>query len=222
MEADYSVRFRTVDRIDGAESSSNGRFAGKSLNPSLRARLKSEWGPAARDFGRDRGGEAGASPKRAVTAEPTKSTPKRTAARRVFAEKAGWLRCSSVTDPFGVCSFVAPRHPAFSAKTGSPLTFQTGSKGTGRIADVSAGETCCGKGGGRGRPGLRRHVVTFDAPRVGEPISVGAPTRGTDGRRMESRDKTPHFKRPALGPAAFPGTGEMGNGRPRAVDGPGG
>jgi len=54
----------------------------------LRACLKSEWSPAARDFGRARGGEAGASPQRAVTAEPTKSEPKRTAARRVFEERA--------------------------------------------------------------------------------------------------------------------------------------
>ncbi|MFN0068620.1 MAG: hypothetical protein ACKVYV_13405, partial [Limisphaerales bacterium] len=35
------------------------------------AGLKTAWGPAARDFGRGQGGEAGASPQRAVTAEPT-------------------------------------------------------------------------------------------------------------------------------------------------------
>ena len=84
----------------------------------LRACFRIAWGPAARDFGCGQGGEAGASPKRAVTGEPTRATAKRTAARRVFAEKAAWLRCSSVTDPSWVCSLVAPRHSAFSAKTG--------------------------------------------------------------------------------------------------------
>jgi len=84
----------------------------------FRACFKIAWGPAARDFGCGQGGEAGASPKRAVTGEPTRATAKRTAARRVFAEKAVWLRCSSVTDPSWVCSLVAPRHSAFSAKTG--------------------------------------------------------------------------------------------------------
>jgi hypothetical protein len=53
-----------------------------------------------------------------VTAEPTPAAGKSTAARRVFAEKAVWLRCSSVEDPPGIFSFVAPRHTAFSAKTG--------------------------------------------------------------------------------------------------------
>ncbi|MBM3838257.1 MAG: hypothetical protein FJ398_09870, partial [Verrucomicrobia bacterium] len=32
--------------------------------------------------------------------------------------KAAWLRCSSVEDPGRIFSFVAPRHPAFGAKTG--------------------------------------------------------------------------------------------------------
>src|SRR5262249_39678959 len=63
----------------------------------LRACLKIPWGPAARDFGGGQGGEAGASPQRAVTVEPTQATAKRSAARRVFAQKARWLRCSSVT-----------------------------------------------------------------------------------------------------------------------------
>src|SRR4029079_7308607 len=67
----------------------------------VRACLKIAWGPAARDFGCGQGGEAGASPQRAVTAEPTKATGKRPAARRVFEEKAGWLRCSSVGDRCG-------------------------------------------------------------------------------------------------------------------------
>src|SRR5690606_11170001 len=54
-----------------------------------------------RDFGCGRGGEAGTSPQRAVTAELTQVTDKRPAARRLFAEKAGWLRCSSVRDRCG-------------------------------------------------------------------------------------------------------------------------
>ncbi len=65
----------------------------------LRARLKIRKGPATRDFVRGRGGETGASPQRAVTVEPTKASRKRPVARRVFAGKAAWLRCSSVTDP---------------------------------------------------------------------------------------------------------------------------
>ena len=84
----------------------------------LRACFKIGRGPAARDFGRGRGGEAGASPQRAVTAEPTKAAAKRTAALRVFAEKALWLRCSSLTDRWRVCSLVTPCQRAFSAKTG--------------------------------------------------------------------------------------------------------
>ena len=67
----------------------------------VRACFKIAWGPAARDFGRGQGGEAGASPQRAVTAEPTPATGKRPAARRGFGEKAGWLRCSSVGDRCG-------------------------------------------------------------------------------------------------------------------------
>ncbi len=65
----------------------------------LRARLKIRKGPATRDFVRGRDGETGASPQRAVTFEPTKASRKRPVARRVFAGKAAWLRCSSVTDP---------------------------------------------------------------------------------------------------------------------------
>src|SRR5208283_3609684 len=60
----------------------------------LRACFKIARGPAARDFGRGRDGEARASPLWAVRAEPTKSPGKRPAARRVFEEKAAWLRCS--------------------------------------------------------------------------------------------------------------------------------
>src|SRR6185295_18863513 len=104
----------------------------------LRGCLKIARDPAARDFGFGQGGEGGASPQRAVTTESTPAKDKRPAARRVFAQKAVWLRCSSVEDPRGVwasqalqvrfpklrgalsrtaVSFFAPRHPAFSTKT---------------------------------------------------------------------------------------------------------
>src|SRR5713101_7186680 len=86
----------------------------------FRACLETTRGAAARDFGCGQGGEFRASPQRAVRNEPTPATDKRPAARRVFAEKAVWLRCSSVEDPPGIFSFVAPRHPAFSPKT-APL-----------------------------------------------------------------------------------------------------
>src|SRR6185503_4778885 len=95
-----------------------------SARPRIRACLKIGLGAAAGDFGWGQGGEAGASPQRAVTAKPTQSTGKRTAARRVFAEKAVWLRCSSVEDTPGIFSFVAPRHPAFSPKTASSRIFR--------------------------------------------------------------------------------------------------
>src|SRR5712692_5341385 len=62
---------------------------------------------------------ARSAPQRAVRNEPTPATGKRPAARRVFGQKAVWLRCSSVTDRWRVCSLVAPRHPAFCPKTGS-------------------------------------------------------------------------------------------------------
>jgi len=84
----------------------------------IRACPKIARGPAARDFGCGQGGEVRASPTRAVRTEPTQATDKRPAARRVFAPKAAWLRCSSVEDPGRIFSFVAPRHPAFGAKTG--------------------------------------------------------------------------------------------------------
>ena len=100
----------------------------------LRACFKNTRGSAARDFGRSLGGEARESPKRALSAEPTTAAAKRPAARRVFAPKALWLRCSSVEDPPGIFSFVeseqikscpasrAARHRAFGAKT-EPLVF---------------------------------------------------------------------------------------------------
>src|SRR6266542_6221050 len=67
----------------------------------LGACLEISWGPAARDFDCGQGGETGASPQRAVTVEPTQATDERPAAQRVFAEKAGWLRCFSVGDRCG-------------------------------------------------------------------------------------------------------------------------
>jgi hypothetical protein len=87
----------------------------------LRACFKNGRGPAARDFCRGHGGETGASPLRAVTVEPTRDPGKSTAARRVFPEKAPWLRCFSVAER-RLCSLVAPRQRAFSGKTG-PLRF---------------------------------------------------------------------------------------------------
>jgi hypothetical protein len=39
-------------------------------------------------------------------------------------EKAAWLRYSSVEDPPGIFSFVAPRHPAFSPKTAPLVIFR--------------------------------------------------------------------------------------------------
>jgi hypothetical protein len=87
----------------------------------FRACFKNGRGPAARDFGRGQGGETGASPLRAVRVEPPRDPGKRTAARRVFPEKALWLRCSSVTER-RLCSLVAPRQRALSGKTG-PLRF---------------------------------------------------------------------------------------------------
>ena len=67
----------------------------------VRAYQETQRGPATRDIGGGQGGEVGASPQRAATAEPTQATGKRPAARRVLAETARWLRCSSVTDPCG-------------------------------------------------------------------------------------------------------------------------
>ena len=104
----------------------NANYISKRLEkhfPRLRACLKTTRGAAARDFGCGQGGEVGASPQRAVTTEPTPATDKRPAARRVFAQMTVWLRCSSVKDPQGVFSFVAPRHPAFSTKTARLVVF---------------------------------------------------------------------------------------------------
>ncbi len=105
------------------EGAAGSNPAARTIPAPLRDCLKNNWSPATRDFVRGRGGETGASPQRAVTVEPTKASRKRPVARRVFAEKALWLRCSSVTDRWRVCSLVAPRHRAFSAKTGPPTLF---------------------------------------------------------------------------------------------------
>src|SRR2546427_11540882 len=91
----------------------------RQLSASLRACLETTRGAAARDFGCGQGGEFRASPQRAVRNEPTPATDKRPAARRVFGEKAVWLR--PARESFRSCSvvaarsasFVAPRHPAF-------------------------------------------------------------------------------------------------------------
>ncbi len=109
---------RLARRMPQPELSSRELEVLKLIVKGLRACFKIEKGPAARDFGCGQGGETGASPQRAVTVEPTLAAGKRPAARRVFAEKAAGLRCSSVTDRWRVCSLVAPRPAAFSAKTG--------------------------------------------------------------------------------------------------------
>ena len=53
-----------------------------------------------------------------ILAGPTQAADKRPAVRRVFAERAVWLRCFSIEDRPGIISFVAPRQTALSAKTG--------------------------------------------------------------------------------------------------------
>src|SRR6266571_6388074 len=94
----------------------------------LRACLETTRGAAARDFGCGQGGLGRAQrPQRAVRNEPTLATDKRPAARRVFAEKAAWPRCSSVEDPPGIFSFVAPS--GLFPENSAPRSFQTGSKG---------------------------------------------------------------------------------------------
>src|SRR6266478_8294485 len=98
----------------------------------LRACLETTRGAAARDFGCGQGGEVEASPQRAVPTEPTPATVKRPAARRVFGEKAVWLR--PARECFRSCSVVAARSASFVAPSGlfpensAPRSFQTGSK----------------------------------------------------------------------------------------------
>ena len=108
----------------------------KNLANYLRACLKITRGPAERDFGVCQGGGVRASLQRAVRTEPTTADDKRPDALRVFAGKAGWLRCSSVEDPPGIFSFVAPCHPTFPTKTG-PL-------GILRLALIALAVVCFG------------------------------------------------------------------------------
>src|SRR6266852_154614 len=97
----------------------------------FRACLETTRGAAARDFGCGQGGEFRASPQRAVRNEPTPATDKRPAARRVFGEKAVWLR--PARECFRGCSVVAARSASFVAPSGlfqensAPRSFQTGS-----------------------------------------------------------------------------------------------
>ena len=98
----------------------------------LRAYLETTRGAAAMDFGCGQGGEFRASPQRAVRNESTPATDKRPAARRVFGEKAVWLR--PARECFRSCSVVAVRSASFVAPSGlfpensAPRSFQTGSK----------------------------------------------------------------------------------------------
>jgi hypothetical protein len=64
----------------------------------VRACQRIEKGPAAGDFEGGQGCEGRASPWRAVRAEPTQDTLKRPAARKVFAARPVWPRCSSLTE----------------------------------------------------------------------------------------------------------------------------
>ena len=96
----------------------------------VRACFKIAWGPAARDFGRGRGGEARASPQRAVRAEPTKAPAKRPAARRVLEQKAVWLRCSLGHSPLRGCSLGRASPSSLFLENRIPRNFKTGSKGS--------------------------------------------------------------------------------------------
>src|SRR5712664_4242552 len=109
-----------------AQQLRNGTWKAGANGKFLRACLETTRGAAARDFGCGQGGEFRASPQRAVRNESTPATDKRPAARRVFAEKAVWLRCSSVEDPPGIFSFVAPS--GLFPENSAPRSFQTGSK----------------------------------------------------------------------------------------------
>src|SRR5712691_4198101 len=98
----------------------------------LGACLETTRGAAARDFGCGQGGFGRAQrPQRAVRNEPTPATDKRPAARRVFGEKAVWLR--PARECFRSCSVVAARSASFVAPSGlfpensAPRSFQTGS-----------------------------------------------------------------------------------------------
>jgi hypothetical protein len=98
----------------------------------VRACFKISRRPAARDFGRGQGGKFRASPQRAVRNEPTPATGKRPAARRVFGQKAFWLRCSvgaARRARWRVSSLVAPCYLAFCPKTGPLLILKQALKG---------------------------------------------------------------------------------------------
>lgn len=90
-----------------------------------RACLKISKGAATRDFGCGPRGEGGISPQRPMTTEPTQPTDKRTAARRVFEQNIGWLRCSPVDDSQGIFSLVAPRYPTLCSKIALLGIFRT-------------------------------------------------------------------------------------------------
>src|SRR6266851_473089 len=123
-------------------SARTARKRSKRTCKSLRACLETTRGASARDFGCGQGGEFRASPQRAVRNESTPATDKRPAARRVFGEKAVWLRCSSVEDPPGIFSFVAPS--GLFPENSAPRSFQTGSK-------RHSGRNLCGLANGRRR-----------------------------------------------------------------------
>ena len=55
-------------------------------------------------------------PAAGCTGRANKAHGQKTRRPKGFAEKPAWLRCSSVEDPPGIFSLVAPRHPGFSAK----------------------------------------------------------------------------------------------------------
>jgi len=84
-------------------------------------------GSCGEDFGWGQGGEAGASPKRAVTAEPTRAAAKSTAARRVFAEKAGCFVAPRSQPHCGMLPRRASPSSLF-RENRTPRNFQTGSK----------------------------------------------------------------------------------------------
>ena len=118
----FDEREVETERMAGYSGTSNRKGWSNSYDPTytpLRhfSTLQILNGTAAGDFDCGQGGEVGASPQRAVAAEPTRATGKSAAARRFVEQKAVWLRCSSVTGRWQPCSFVAPRHPAFCSTT---------------------------------------------------------------------------------------------------------
>ena len=144
----------------------------KKVLRSLRACLETTRGAAARDFGCGQGGEFRASPQRAVRNEPTPATDKRPAARRVFGEKAVWLRCSSVEDPPGIFSFVAPdtvsrviRPSARRAHESSPqpIVDNSAAKNDLRPVKVNAGRIAL-RGSRSFAPRLMKTMASLPAP----------------------------------------------------------